>query len=133
MSKKRCNSKWNRITVYNENNIEIASYDLDELGKLECKIKTQNRRKIHILEHKKQINEVFNDSSSKAYTEEKNFTPILNDKDSTLKNAQSLSNNNNSSHNLIQNGKIEINHSQSVFSNIPEEYNSDIMFFDIDL
>lgn len=44
-TKSRCQSNWNKITVIDENDVEIKHFELDVLGKLKNKIKTQNQRR----------------------------------------------------------------------------------------
>ena len=43
----RCKSKWSKIIVVNDKQEEIDSFQLDDLGQLENKLKTQTRRRIH--------------------------------------------------------------------------------------
>ena len=46
-SKCRCPSKWNNITVVDDAGSVVERFEVDELGKLKTKLKTQMRRKIH--------------------------------------------------------------------------------------
>ena len=88
--KTRCQSNWNKITVLDENNVEIKHFELDELGKLKNKIKTQNqRRKIHEGRRAKKIQDLSKASIPKANDKESNQShtfdlDVFNDQENSM-------------------------------------------------
>lgn len=56
--RERCMSRWNRITIVDTNRYIVNSFLLDRLGQLNCKIKTQNRRRIHEVKRSKKPNNI---------------------------------------------------------------------------
>ena len=93
--RERCKSKWNKITVVDDNNIEIITFPLNELGQLEIKLKTQNRRRIHEGRRARKIPDQPEESSPKTILDE---IPLTNDQfNSQFINLQSSSETDNSS------------------------------------
>lgn len=134
LKRQRCKSNWNRIIIVDENNQHIETFELNELGKLKNKLKTQNRRKIHEGRRAKKIEDPSKASIPKVNNEESNQNltfdlDVFNDQDNSMfDNFQDFSGINNEI-----NYDIKIN--ESIFLNdieIMHDFNNDIIFgFDL--
>lgn len=65
----RCDSKWNKIIIFDEKGQRKEEFELNKLGQLKNKIKTQTRRKIHEGRQTRRINNQANTSITKGTSE----------------------------------------------------------------
>lgn len=131
--RQRCFSKWNKISVVNDNKLEIASFQLNELGQLENKIKTQKRRKIH--EGKRARKTINQSKVSLPATDKAENAQLVDQLDSTFVSLQNSSENDNQmnvSSFLLLDQETDL--SQSLFlQNSEDMFESiDLKFYDID-
>ena len=132
--RQRCDSKWNKIIVIDENNQYIEKFELNELGQLKNKLKTQKRRKIHEGRRTKKIEDPSKASIPKVNDEESNQNltfdfDVFNDQDNSMfDNFQDFSGFDNEIN-------YDINKNESIFLNdteiIPDFYNDIISGFDL--
>lgn len=82
-------SNWNKIIIIDENNQNIKQFELNELGQLKNKLKTQNRRKIHEGRRAKKIEDLSKTLipkvNDKEYNQNLSFDlDVFNDQDNSI-------------------------------------------------
>lgn len=118
----RCQSKWNKINIFVDGQ-ESIHFDLDELGQLKDKIKTQKRRKIHERGQTKKIEDQTKASIPKVNEETK---PEIETFD-----VDDLLDPNNAEFELFQNFSENNDYTEYIDTNENNNFNETLFFEDI--